>query len=126
MIWLVAFHLATAAAPVSDPGQAVKALVLAQAKAWNAGDLDRFCAVYAEDATFVSPNGLTRGRGEVLARYRKRYPDRAAMGSLSFEFLETRALGSGGVSLVARWKLSYPEKQPAEGFTLIVFRPRGT
>src|SRR5690348_12006781 len=74
----------------------VKTLLLDQAKAWNAGDLDAFCSVYADDATFVSPSGVTQGRGNVLARYKKRYPDKAAMGTLSFEFLETRVLKGNG------------------------------
>jgi peptidoglycan/xylan/chitin deacetylase (PgdA/CDA1 family)/ketosteroid isomerase-like protein len=122
-----------------DTETAVHTLLRKQAEAWNQGDLDAFCAVYAEDAAFASPTGLTRGRAQVLARYRQRYPDRKAMGTLSFEFLETRlakgieysafgdALSSRvhGVSVVARWKLAYPDKAPATGLTLLVLQRRG-
>lgn len=122
-----------------DTETAVQSLLLKQAEAWNQGDLDAFCAVYTEDAAFVSPTGLTRGRAQVLERYRKRYPDRKAMGTLSFEFLETRlakgmeydAFGDAlpsrvhGVSVVARWKLEYPDKAPASGLTLLVLHRRG-
>ena len=67
-----------------------------QAAAWTRGDLDAFCASYAEDATFVSPTtGITHGRDEVLARYRHRYPTRDAMGALSLEVLEVRAAPVG-------------------------------
>jgi ketosteroid isomerase-like protein len=118
---------------------AVQALLRKQADAWNQGDLDAFCAVYAEDAAFASPTGLTRGRTQVLTRYRQRYPDRKAMGTLSFEFLETRlakgfeysafgdALSSRvhGVSVVARWTLAYPDKAAATGLTLLVLHRRG-
>ncbi len=118
---------------------AVLELIRTQADAWNRGDLDAFCAVYAPDALFVSPSGVTRGRDRVLARYRKRYPDQKAMGKLSFELLETR-LGKGievgpfgdavpgrvhQVTVAAKWKLSYPDKPEASGHTLIVFQPRG-
>ena len=110
-----------------------------QAAAWNAGDFEAFCAVYAEDATYVSSTGLTRGRPAILARYRERFPDRAAMGTLSFEVLEARPasgvevtmLGDAapsrvhGVSVVARWRLTYADREPAEGVTLIVLHPRG-
>ena len=48
----------------------VEARLGAQRDAWNRGDLDGFCADYADDAVFLSPSGLTRGRAEVLARYR--------------------------------------------------------
>jgi len=110
-----------------------------QAQAWSRGDLDAFVSVYAEDAAFVSPTGLTRGRQAVLDRYRKRYPGKAAMGTLTLEVLETRlawgidgsilgdAVPSGihGASIVARWTLAYPDKPAATGLTLLVLEPRG-
>lgn len=119
--------------------EAVRTLIRTQVEAWNRGDLDAFTSGYAEDAAFLTPSGLTRGRGEVLTRYRKRYPDRKAMGRLSLEPIEMRpaagteftALGGArpsrvhGVSVAARWEISYPDepgKEPASGLTLIVFR----
>ncbi len=118
--------------PCSTPEEQVAAVLRAQAEAWSRGDLEAFTAVYAEDAAFVSPSGLTRGRGEVLQRYRKRYPDRAAMGKLTLEVIEARAFPTGqeaaGVSVVARWRLEYPEqadRRTAEGLTLIVLRRAG-
>jgi uncharacterized protein (TIGR02246 family) len=105
--------------------KAVAAVLDRQTAAWNRGDLEGFVSVYAEDATFVSPTGLTRGRPAVLDRYRKRYPDRAAMGTLSLEVVEIRlATGNAGASVVARWTLSYPEKPAASGLTLLVLHPR--
>ncbi len=116
------------------------ALLAAQAKAWSASDLEAFCAAYAEDASFVSPSGLVRGRAEVLARYRKKYPDAAAMGRLELEPLETRALGGEvftdlqdarparvmSLVVVMRWTLSYPGKPSATGTSQVVMRRRGT
>lgn len=115
---------------------AVKAVLATQSAAWNRGDLEAFTAVYAEDASFLSPSGLTRGRQQVLARYKKRYPDQKAMGTLTLEVQEVRAFagaGTGkacaaGAAVAARWKLAYPdqpEKKTAEGLTLLVLRPRG-
>ncbi len=95
--------------------------------AWNRGDLEAFCASYAEDATFVSPSGITHGRAEVLARYRKRYPDRHAMGTLKLEIREVRPVQSApgaaplAVSVVAHWSLRYPDKPESAGSTLLVF-----
>lgn len=111
------------------------ALLLAeQSAAWNRGDLDAFCAAYAADAVFVSPSGLTRGRDAVLARYHAKYPDRAAMGNLTLEVVETRPVsgievsllgdarpsGVHGVSVVARWSLAYPDRAGTNGLTLLV------
>ncbi len=107
-----------------------------QAAAWSRGDLDAFCAVYAEDALFISPSDTTRGRRAVLDRYRSRYPDRAAMGTLRLEIEEIRPVwgmevtpagdavpGSiHGASIAARWTLAYPDRPAATGRTLLVFR----
>mgnify|MGYP001451352535 CR=1 FL=1 len=101
-----------------------KAFLTEQAAAWNKGDLDGFCASYADDTTFITPNGLTKGRDQVLQRYKKRYPDKAAMGTLSFEFLDAR-VAPGSVSVMAKWTLSYPNKPSASGSTLVVLHPKG-
>ncbi|MFY9825883.1 MAG: polysaccharide deacetylase family protein [Thermoanaerobaculia bacterium] len=125
-----------------DAQAGVEALLKKQSDAWNRGDLDTFTSVYAEDASFLSPTGLTQGRQRVLERYRRRYPDRKAMGTLSLEIIEVRpaqgievtALSDArpsrvhGVSVAARWRLAWPdqpEKKTAEGLTLLVLRPRG-
>lgn len=102
-----------------------------QTEAWNRGDLEAFCSVYDEDATYASPSGLVRGRAAVLERYRKRYADRAAMGTLRLDVQEARAAsapdaadGVQGVSIVARWRLAYPDKPEASGLTVLVLRRR--
>lgn len=121
---------------------AIRTLLAEQSAAWSRGDVEAFVSIYAEDALFVSPTGLTRGRDEVLARYRRRYPDGAAMGRLTLEVIELRLTAGGEVSMlgdavpgdvhgarvVARWTLSYPEgsdREEATGLTLIVFARRG-
>jgi uncharacterized protein (TIGR02246 family) len=91
-----------------------------QSAAWNRGDLEAFCAVYAEDATFVSPSGLTTGRQAVLDRYRKKYVDKEGMGSLTLDVKEMRAQPPAGASVVARWTLTWPDKPKAQGLTLLV------
>jgi uncharacterized protein (TIGR02246 family) len=131
-----------AARRAQDARSAVEAILKVQSDAWNRGDLDTFTSVYAEDASFLSPTGLTSGRQQVLERYRRRYPDRKAMGTLTLEVLEARpvqgveftALGDArpgrvhGLSVAARWRLTYPDqpgKKTAEGLTLLVLRRRG-
>ena len=126
---------ATAAATTgpASGGEAAGALAVLQAQvaAWNRGDLAAFCEVYVDDATFLSPSGITRGRQAVRDRYRKRYPDKAAMGTLALDPIETRPASShdGGpvlaVTIAARWKLSYPDKPVASGLTLLVLHRVG-
>jgi peptidoglycan/xylan/chitin deacetylase (PgdA/CDA1 family) len=124
----------------ADVRAELASLLQAQAAAWNRGDLAAFCRVYAADAAFASPSGLTRGRDAVLARYQAKYPDAASRGTLSFEIVETE-LAAGlevtpfgaalpgaihGASVLARWTLTYAGKPPATGLTLLVFRLRPT
>jgi uncharacterized protein (TIGR02246 family) len=120
-------------------GDAVAALMAAQQEAWNRGDLEGFTSGYADDAIFISPNGITHGRQAVLERYRRSYPDSATRGKLSFEILEMRVAtgiersmlddaqpsGVHAVSLVARWTLTRSgDQEPATGMTLLVFHRR--
>jgi ketosteroid isomerase-like protein len=123
----------------TEAREGAESVLTTQVAAWNAGDLEAFCTVYADDAAYIGSSGITRGREAILARYRERYPDRAAMGTLSFEVVEARPasgvevtmMGDAapsrvhGVSIVARWRLDYPDRDAAEGLTLIVLRRRG-
>jgi uncharacterized protein (TIGR02246 family) len=102
------------------PDIAIGQLLREQSAAWNRGDLDAFCSVYANDATFISPSGSTKGRQAVLDRYRKKYVDKEGMGSLSLDIEEVRSLPAAGASVIARWTLTWPDKPKAEGLTLLV------
>jgi peptidoglycan/xylan/chitin deacetylase (PgdA/CDA1 family) len=122
-----------------DAQAAVRKLLDAQIAAWNRGDVDAFVSGYAPDATFLAPDGVTRGRDAVLARYKERYKDRAAMGRLSLEILEMRpAAGTEfsiygdavpgrvqGMSVAARWSIAREGAEGVSGLTLIVLRRRG-
>lgn len=115
-------------------------LLNTQAAAWNRGDFEAFCSIYADDTLFISPSGLTRGRAAVEARYRAKYPDAARRGTLTFEIIETRPVTGveftppgdarpsrvHGISVVARWTLSYPGKPAAAGLTLLNLVPNGS
>jgi hypothetical protein len=121
----------------------VAALLAEQSAAWSRGDLDAFCSVYDDSALFISPNGLTRGRQAVLERYRKKYPNRDAMGTLTLDIVEMRPISGReisllddalpgrvqGMSVAARWTLTFPraagapDRPPATGHTLLLLRP---
>ena len=128
-VFLVFLSLLVSCAEEPSPETQVATLLRMQAEAWSRGDLEAFTSVYAEDAAFLTADGLTRGRRDVLERYRKRYPNAAAMGKLTLEVIETRVFPPGkdaaGVSVAARWRLEYPgqaDRKTAEGSTLIVLR----
>lgn len=114
------------AADPAGPEKEIATLLATQSAAWNRGDLDAFCAVYADDATFVTPTGITHGRKAVLDRYRAKYRDKAGMGTLRLDLLETRALAGGAAaSVVGRWTLTWPDKPEATGSTVLVLVETG-
>ncbi len=95
-----------------------KALLQTQAEDWNRGDLEAFCSLYAEDAAFVSPSGVNRGRAQILARYEKKYDTPEKRGKLSFEFIEVRTQGDSA-SIMLRWIIKKADSEAA-GHSLVV------
>ena len=65
---------------------AVRAVLDAQADAWNAADLDRYMDGYArtDSLRFASGGNVRQGWEAALAAYRAGYVDAAAMGRLTF------------------------------------------
>ena len=78
-----------------------------QQAAWNRGDVDAFLRGYwhSPELTFSGSSGISRGWDAVLARYKKTYPDRAAMGKLDFSQLEFRFLGPDAALVLGHWHL---------------------
>ena len=100
---------------------AINAVLKAQQSAWNRGDVDVFLKGYWEspELTFSGSNGVSRGYDGVLARYKKNYPDRAAMGELHFSDLEFRFLGSDAALVLGKWHLKRDVGDIAGVFTLV-------
>src|SRR5216684_1697697 len=76
-------------------GEAISSVLNAQQTACNRGDVDAFLVGYwhSPELKFSGNNGVARGWDGVRARYKKTYPDKAAMGQLDFSELEFRFLG---------------------------------
>ena len=89
---------------------------------WNAGRVDKFMTSYwdSDSLTFVSKVGITYGYQSTLANYKKRYPNRASMGSLKFDILQLDFLTPTLAYVIGRFQLTRPEIGNTEGhFTLL-------
>lgn len=120
--------LATPADGRSDDQAAIKAVLNAQMAAWNRGNVDAFLAGYwhSPELSFSGSGGVTRGWGGVMARYKKNYPDRAAMGQLDFSDLEFRFLGPDAALVLGQWHLKREKDDVGGVFTLVWQRfPKG-
>lgn len=100
---------------------AVRAVLDAQAAAWNRGDVEGYMDGYArtDEITFVSGDNLTRGWQTVLARYKKNYDTREKMGQLAFSDLDIRLIGKDTAVVLGRWQLTRAQDTPHGRFTLI-------
>ncbi|MBS0664106.1 MAG: nuclear transport factor 2 family protein [Verrucomicrobia bacterium] len=125
-IGIVAFLVTLSSVRAADRGAAGEILPLldAQAAAWNRGDIDGFMQTYAQtdDLRFASGDTVTYGWRSTLERYRKRYPDRAAMGTLAFHDLVVTELGPDAAIVFGRWQLTRVGDRPHGLFTLLVRR----
>jgi len=123
------FTAACAGAPEGERANAensaaVRAVLDAQAAAWNRGDIEGYMDGYerAETTTFVSGDTVTRGWQTVLERYKARYDTREKMGTLEFSELEIKPLSPFYAQAVGRWQLTRAADTPAGRFTLIFRR----
>ena len=93
----------------------------AQQAAWNRGDVDAFLIGYwrSPELTFSGGNGVSRGWDGVLARYKKSYPNHAAMGQLEFSDLEFRFLGPEAALVLGQWHLKRESGDIGGVFTLV-------
>jgi uncharacterized protein (TIGR02246 family) len=110
-----------AAVKPADTRSAIQKTLREQQSAWNRGDVREFLNGYwhSPDLTFSGSGGITRGWDEVLARYRKNYPNAAAMGNLEFSDLEFRILGEDSALVLGKWHLTREKDQLGGVFTLV-------
>jgi uncharacterized protein (TIGR02246 family) len=107
---------------------AIRAVLDAQAAAWNRGDIDGYMNGYAKspETVFVSGDSVTRGWQAVLDRYKKRYDSRDKMGTLTFDEIEVNMLDRNTAAVSGRWQLKRSGDLPHGRFTLIFKRlPEG-
>jgi len=100
---------------------AIFAVLIAQQTAWNRGDVGAFLVGYwhSPELTFSGSSGVSRGWDAVMARYKKNYPDRAAMGQLEFSELEYRFLGPDAALVLGHWQLKRESGDIGGVFSLV-------
>jgi ketosteroid isomerase-like protein len=124
LLLLSLLNVAPAAAQRGDANAAaVRAVLEAQAAAWNRGDIDGYMDGYAreETTTFISGDSVTRGWKTVLDRYKRSYDTREKMGTLAFTELDIRPLGEFFI-VTGRWRLTRQGDMPRGRFTLLLKR----
>ena len=121
IFWVAPAELAAAR---TDTASEIRIVLQSQQDAWNRGDIDAFMNGYwhSDQTVFVSGDEVTRGWQKVLDRYKKKYSDRAKMGTLTFSDLEITTLSGDSAAALGSWKLNRANDQPHGRFTLIFRR----
>ena len=80
-------------AQIGDEAQ-IRAVMAAQAAAWNRGDVEGFMQGYENSpaTTFVGATSVQKGFEPILNRYLKNYSSAAQMGTLRFSNIDVRLL----------------------------------
>lgn len=91
----------------SKDEKAIRDLMGRQSSAWNKGELDNFMKGYWENDSlmFVGKSGVTYGYKATLENYKKGYPDKTAMGELSFTLIKIDKISREYIFVVGKWHL---------------------
>lgn len=100
---------------------AIRAVLDAQAAAWNRGDIEGYMDGYARSETivFLSGDSISHGWQTVHDRYKKNYDTREKMGTLAFSDLEIKVISKDAAVVIGRWQLTRAGDKPQGRFTLI-------
>ncbi len=79
-----------------------------QEVAWNNGNLEAFMQGYwrSDSLCFIGSRGLTYGWAQTRANYQKGYPNRDAMGTLTFDILKVELLSKKSAFVIGKWHLA--------------------
>ncbi len=100
----------------------IKTLLETQRQAWNKGDITGYMEGYqkSDSLLFVSKNGPEYGWRTVLNNYQKFYPDKAAMGYLTFGIKQIKMIDKKHALVLGSWHLKREKDEPQGYFTLLV------
>ena len=99
-------------------------ILAAQSKAWNEGDIETFMKTYwaNDDLQFLSSGAPTFGYQNTLQNYYVRYPNREAMGQLTFEIVRINKRSRKVYSLIGKYHLERNQMDNLEGYFLLIIQ----
>ncbi|NKF52068.1 SgcJ/EcaC family oxidoreductase [Shewanella sp. WXL01] len=111
----------------AQPVEQIQSLFQKQTQAWNQGDVDGYMQSYwrSDKLQFVSRGELVYGWDELYRRYKKSYPNKAAMGELSFDIQSVKSLSDNAALVSGQWTLARDKDQPTGASTLLIERIDG-
>lgn len=130
-LFLLAFSLQSSAqktTPTYNKNEkAIRAILAAQTKAWNEGNLVGFMDGYlpSDSLLFVGKSGPTYGFNNTLNNYKKGYPDTASMGKLTFILISLTPIEKKHYRVLGNWSLQRSKGNLSGYFTLLFQKIKG-
>ncbi|MBS1526151.1 MAG: nuclear transport factor 2 family protein [Bacteroidetes bacterium] len=117
---LLGFLLFMACFCFAQDTEAIKKVLDDQRLAWNRGDVESYMQGYwkSDSLMFIGHAAPVYGWRETLERYKKAYPDKSAMGELTFDILQIKVLDSSNAFVLGGWHLKREKDAPGGYFTL--------
>ncbi|MES3019365.1 MAG: nuclear transport factor 2 family protein [Bacteroidota bacterium] len=99
----------------------------AQRQSWNKGDMEGYMQGYiqSDSLVFVGKSGPEYGWKTTLDNYRKFYPDKAAMGILTFDIKQVKLISADHAFVLGAWHLKRKKDAPEGYFTLLLKKVDG-
>lgn len=99
--------------------QEILAVMNMQEQAWNSGDIEQFMQGYwqSDSLMFIGKNGIKYGWQTTLDNYKTSYPDKAAMGKLTFKIIKLE-VNNDAAYMLGEWSLKRDSDNPGGYFTL--------
>jgi hypothetical protein len=113
LIQITGICLPSSSQTISDSDRlAILKVLKNQEIKWNEGNLEGYMDGYlrSDSLKFITRKGVTYGWQNTLQKYRKSYPDKAAMGNLQFEMINIEALCDHKALMTGKWTLKIIEK----------------
>jgi ketosteroid isomerase-like protein len=107
--------------------QAILKVLETQRVAWNNGDIPQYMQGYwqSDSLMFVGKSGVTYGWQSTLEHYKKGYPDKAAMGQLTFTIIKVNIMDPTNAFVLGGWNLKRDKDAPGGYFTLWLRKIKG-
>lgn len=127
ILYLILLTGPSIAAQAQHPDSEIRQLLAVQTSTWNQGNIEGFMQTYwqSDSLLFVGSHGPNYGWQQTLDRYRKSYPDTAAMGKLDFKILEIRPLAKELYFVVGKWHLQRSAGDIQGAYTLLIKKIKG-
>lgn len=103
--------------------KAICQVLAQQTQAWNEGNLADFMAGYwqSDSLKFIGKRGISYGWKTTLENYRKSYPDKIAMGYLTFDIVSLEQTSNKTAFVIGKWQLKR-EKDELQGYFTLFWR----